>query len=76
MDPETCLASCLSQSATSVTGIFRGLINASPSNTRVRSRMRESLMYGFVRGSHSDMPPYRDPWTMAEEGEVEPPEAT
>jgi hypothetical protein len=37
-----------------------GLSNASPSNTRVGSRMRESRTYGSVRGARSNARPYRD----------------
>ena len=34
----------------------------SPSNTQGGSRMREGRTYGFMRGAHSDMRPYRDPY--------------
>jgi hypothetical protein len=47
--------------ATQTASSIRGSINASPSNIQGGSRMRESRTYGFVRGAHSDMRPYRDP---------------
>jgi hypothetical protein len=32
--------------------------------------MRESRTYGFVRGAHSDMRPYRDPYLLPEQVDV------
>ncbi len=39
----------------------RQAANASPSNTRGGSRMRESRTYGSVRGALSNERPYRNP---------------
>jgi hypothetical protein len=40
----------------------------SPLNTQGGSRMRESRLYGSVRGALRNERPYRDPWTRRRSG--------